>query len=59
MLVGHNPTLSQLASRLAGPGRVPLCMGKAAVCWFVCPDGGDLEAAELESMMTPAQLDNP
>jgi phosphohistidine phosphatase len=57
ILVGHNPAISELASRLAGPGAPPVAMRRAQACWVVCDAGPDgAPRASVKAMMTPSLL---
>lgn len=52
MVVGHNPTLGEIAQRLTGGGGV--IFRKGAVWWFEARD----DAAVLKAVMSPELLEN-
>lgn len=59
ILVGHNPAISVLASRLAGTQESPVSLRRGAAWWYVCDtashDGAPPRLA-LKTAMTPSLL---
>jgi phosphohistidine phosphatase len=55
ILVGHNPAISVLASRLAGIGDSPIALRRAAAWWFVGVAGAQPQLT-LKVAMTPSLL---
>lgn len=56
ILVGHNPAISVLASRLAGTAESPVAMRRAAAWWFTCDAAQSPRRVMLKTMMTPSLL---
>lgn len=56
MIVGHQPTLGEVAARLLGSEDV--AVRKGAVWWFASRDRGDATGAVLKAVMDPEMLDN-
>ena len=56
ILVGHNPAISVLASRLAGAAESPVAMRRAAAWWFACDTAASPSSVMLKAMMTPSLL---
>jgi len=55
ILVGHNPAISVLASRLASTSGPPVAMRRAQACWVVFD--GDSRQPGVKAMMTPSLLE--
>jgi phosphohistidine phosphatase len=58
ILVGHNPAISVLASRLAGNTASSIALGRAAAWWFAgaADDAGGPPRLALKIAMTPSRL---
>jgi phosphohistidine phosphatase len=56
ILVGHNPAISVLASRLAGAEESSLVLRRAAAWWFACNTDGAHPQLTLKTVMTPSLL---
>jgi len=56
ILVGHNPAISVLASRLAGAQDASVVLRRAAAWWFACNTDGLAPRLTLKTVMTPSLL---
>lgn len=56
ILVGHNPAISVVATRLAGAAASPVAMRRGAAWWFTCDTAASPSSVMLKTMMTPSLL---
>jgi phosphohistidine phosphatase len=56
ILVGHNPAISVLASRLTGAQESSVVLRRAAAWWFTCNTEGAQPRLTLKTVMTPSLL---
>ena len=56
ILIGHNPAISVLASRLAGAAETSVVLRRAAAWWFARDTDGDQPRLTLKTVMTPSML---
>ena len=56
ILVGHNPAISVLASRLAGAEASSVVLRRAAAWWYACKTDGIDRQLTLKTVMTPSLL---
>lgn len=56
ILVGHNPAISVLASRLAGAEASAIVLRRAAAWWYACKTDGIDRQPTLKTVMTPSLL---
>lgn len=56
ILVGHNPAISVLASRLAGAQASAVVLRRGAAWWYVCDTEQQERRVTLKTVMTPSLL---
>ena len=56
ILVGHNPAISVLASRLAAEEESAVVMRRAAAWWYACDTDAPERLLTLKTVMTPSLL---
>ncbi|WP_332878219.1 SixA phosphatase family protein [Massilia sp. S19_KUP03_FR1] len=56
ILIGHNPAMSVLASRLAGAQESALVLRRGATWWFACNTDAAQPRLTLKTVMTPSLL---
>jgi phosphohistidine phosphatase len=56
LVVGHQPTLGEVASRLLGAGTEEFSVRKGAILWFVSRDRGDGVEVVMKTVLDPEML---
>jgi phosphohistidine phosphatase len=57
MVVGHQPTLGEVAALLMGSGGGDIAVRKGAVWWFACRERGGGHETVLKAVMNPELLE--
>lgn len=57
IVVGHQPTLGEVAARLMGGGAGDIAVRKGAIYWFATRDRDGRTETVLKAMMSPEMLD--
>ena len=57
IVVGHQPTLGEVAAYLMGGGEGAIAVRKGAIFWFATRDRDGATETVLKAMMTPEMLD--
>lgn len=53
LIVGHQPTLGQIAARLIAGARQDWAIRKGSVCWIECKAGDDARSATIKALLGP------